>query len=366
MKTSQILKAFALTLAVLASSTVGGNVIPASSAILQTFEYDGDPPDEPSIPNHIMQLNGGRIGSMGAGVLPTDGINLSQLTSEAARLDGRIDFLDTKVDEEVNRLDNGIARIDTDLVRIDGRVDAEQSERIDEINRLDQLLESEQAAREGEILRLDQRVDGETAARTAATAFLTEIIEGEITERSSHIRKVEPGAAGSTQDVYEEIHIGPNSLVTFEDASAGVQVLTAQDSAGNIIPIDVRTGLNVDGNLTVNNIAVATRDDLTPVNTRIDGVESRVNTLENRVGSLESNVRRNTRGIAMVAAMTSPTLRAGMNNAFDLNVAHFHDQTAMSASYARRINENLQVSVSGATDESARDAVIRGGFGLQW
>ncbi|MEX0324190.1 MAG: YadA-like family protein, partial [Puniceicoccaceae bacterium] len=85
-----------------------------------------------------------------------------------------------------------------------------------------------------------------------------------------------------------------------------------------------------------------------------------------RISSVEDKVESNTRGIAMVAAMTSPTVREGMENALDFSLAHFDGETGAAISYARRVNENVQLNIAAASDTDFEETVVRGGVSLQW
>jgi hypothetical protein len=85
-----------------------------------------------------------------------------------------------------------------------------------------------------------------------------------------------------------------------------------------------------------------------------------------RISSVEDKVESNTRGIAMVAALTSPTVREGMENALDFSLAHFDGETGAAISYARRVNENVQLNIAAASDTDFEETVVRGGVSLQW
>ena len=81
---------------------------------------------------------------------------------------------------------------------------------------------------------------------------------------------------------------------------------------------------------------------------------------------LRSDIEQNTRGIAMVAAMTNTTVEAGKTHGVDFNVAQFQSETGMSFGYANRINENMQIHVAAASTTDFDEAVGRIGVSYQW
>jgi hypothetical protein len=146
------------------------------------------------------------------------------------------------------------------------------------------------------------------------------------------------------------IHIGANSLITNE--VAGQQQLYAADVNDNPININVMNG----SDLLVNNVSVATDADVTNErNARISA--------DNALGS---RIDENSRGIAMVAAMTNTTVAPGMTHGVDFNIAQFQDETGMSFGYANRINENLQIHAAAASTADLDEAVVRMGISVQW
>ncbi len=74
----------------------------------------------------------------------------------------------------------------------------------------------------------------------------------------------------------------------------------------------------------------------------------------------------NTRGIAMVAALTHTTILPGMKNALDISAAYFEGETGVAISYSRRINENTQINFAAASTTDFKESVVRGGIGWQW
>jgi hypothetical protein len=82
--------------------------------------------------------------------------------------------------------------------------------------------------------------------------------------------------------------------------------------------------------------------------------------------NLQNDIDTNTRGIAMVAAMTNTTIQAGMTNAMDFNMATFEGEAGFGFGYARKINENLQIHTAVASTTDFEEAVARLGVSYQW
>ena len=81
---------------------------------------------------------------------------------------------------------------------------------------------------------------------------------------------------------------------------------------------------------------------------------------------LQSNIDENTRGIAMVAAMTNTTVDTGKTHGVDFNMAQFQSETGFAFGYANRINENVQVHTSVASTTDFDESVVRLGVAVQW
>ncbi len=88
--------------------------------------------------------------------------------------------------------------------------------------------------------------------------------------------------------------------------------------------------------------------------------------LSHRIDSNRTQIDKNTRGIAMVAAMTNTTIQPGMKQAIDFNLAQFDDATGFAFGYGYRVNENLQINAAGASTTDLDEAVARLGVSYQW
>ena len=186
--------------------------------------------------------------------------------------------------------------------------------------------------------------------------------------------KDEVGLAGViTKDkVTGEIHIGENSLITNE--IGGEQLLYAENALGDAIAINITNGskLLIEGDLVATQLYAdqAEADAKAYTDTReglirADFAAGDAN-LQSQIDSNKSDIERNARGIAMVAALQHTTVLPGMNNALDVGAAHFEGETGMSLNYARRVNENVQFNFGAAATTDFEESVIKAGIGVQW
>ena len=81
---------------------------------------------------------------------------------------------------------------------------------------------------------------------------------------------------------------------------------------------------------------------------------------------LQGNIDENTRGIAMVAAMTNTRVEAGKCHGIDFNISQFQSETGFAFGYANRVNENVQIHCAIASTTDFDEAVGRIGVSYQW
>ena len=103
---------------------------------------------------------------------------------------------------------------------------------------------------------------------------------------------------------------------------------------------------------------------------RVNGVQiDLANETNNRIAAdnaLRAGIDENTRGIAMVAAMTNTRVEAGKTHGIDFNMAQFQSETGFAFGYANRVNENVQVHGSLASTTDLDESVVRVGVSVQW
>ncbi|MDR1280547.1 MAG: YadA-like family protein [Opitutaceae bacterium] len=102
-------------------------------------------------------------------------------------------------------------------------------------------------------------------------------------------------------------------------------------------------------------------------------LDNRVTSLEGRTSALEARTARNTRdiktlrrGISMAAALQTPVIGEGKNNAAKIGVAYFDGETGLAAGYARRLNSAVTVNAEVATTDDFDDVMARAGVNYTW
>ncbi|MFN6016120.1 MAG: hypothetical protein ACK49N_00985 [Verrucomicrobiota bacterium] len=174
---------------------------------------------------------------------------------------------------------------------------------------------------------------------TTGLAATKKIADDEVAIRTALIRE-ENG----------QIHIGQNSLVTSE--AGGFQELSAQDALGGSLDINVTNG----SDLRIDGVSVATDDDISAIRNEFQAADR----------NLRNDIDTNTRGIAMVAAMTNTTIRDGMTQGVDFNISQFEGETGFAFGYAHKINENMQLHGAAASTTDFEESVGRLGVSFQW
>lgn len=141
--------------------------------------------------------------------------------------------------------------------------------------------------------------------------------------------------------------------IEFAEADTALGVRIDDEISARIVGDDsVRSEFATADSLIRNEFAAA---DTTERNARIAA--------DNR---LQSNIDENTRGIAMVAAMTNTRVEAGKTHGVDFNMAQFQSETGFAFGYANRVNENVQVHTSVASTTDFDENVVRVGVSVQW
>jgi hypothetical protein len=266
--------------------------------------------------------SGEKITGVADGTDPNDAVNKGQLDAETA---ARIADVDA---EEARALAaEGV---------LDDKIDQEVQDRIADVN-------AEEAARIAD-------VDAEEARALAAEEVLDDKIDQEVQDRIADVNAEE---AARIADVNAE-EAARIADVNAEEARALL--------AENVLQ----------GNINLEAAARASED--TVLHNRINqeqsiraaedaSIRNEFRAADQKLGD---RISTNTRGIAMVAAMTNTTVQPGMKQAVDFNVAQFEGETGFAFGYSYRVNENLQIQGAGATTTDVEESVVRLGMSYQW
>ena len=197
------------------------------------------------------------------------------------------------------------------------------------------------------------QVTAEATTRAAADTVLTTNLASEVTNRIADVNAEEARA------------LAAEGVLTTGLASEVTNRTNADTTLQSNIDAEALTRGNADTLLQSNIAAEA----LTRSN-RDTTLQSNIsNETNQRIAgdrALGERIDTNTRGIAMVAAMTNTSVAPGMKQAVDFNVANFEGETGFGLGYAYRVNENLQVHSAAASTNDMGESVVRVGLSYQW
>jgi hypothetical protein len=276
---------------------------------------------------------------------------IADVDAEEARAIAAEGVLDGKITTEKTERQAADATLTTNLSNevtrataaegvLDGKITAETTRATAAEGVLDGKITTEKTQRQAADATLTTNLATEKTERQAADATLDTKLANYQTAQSTLIRKSANG----------QIHIGENSLITQE--IGGVQKLFAQDGSGKAINIDVSNG----SDLLVNGVSVATDDDISAIRSDYQAADR----------NLRNDIDTNTRGVAMVAAMTNTTIRDGMTQGVDFNISQFEGETGFAFGYAHKVNENVQIHGAAASTTDFEESVGRLGVSFQW
>ncbi|RRJ94978.1 hypothetical protein Ga0100231_012250 [Opitutaceae bacterium TAV4] len=306
-------------------------------------------------------------------------------------------------------------RADADIA-LQSNIDTETAARVAADN-------AEADARAAADVALQNNIDTETTRATGAEAALGVQISNEVATRESLIRQETDGSihignnslitneVGGQQQLYAQ-DAGGNAIdidvtngsklrqdgvlvATVDNVAAAVATETTRATArenqieADSITRDNALGVRIDNEAATRAAADtqlqanidATRADLhaevvaetnrartveTALDNRVTGVENRVSNLESRTAQNSRDIKTLRRGISMAAALQTPVIGEGKNNAAKLGVAYFDGETGLAAGYARRLNESVTVNAEIATTNDFDDVMARAGVNYTW
>lgn len=284
-----------------------------------------------------------------AGIVDEDGNLVSILagvavdTADSDPLNWRIDLDDPSLNVNDILIDSQVTTNDGNLT-VGGNAEIAGSLKVDGVD-------------VATVTDIDDAFDAQALVDAAQDQEIAKIAT-EIADRTALIRREADGL----------IHIGDNSMI-YDDTQAGSDRLTSSKSllilgGGATTDIQVDANLEVLGDATFRQNVFVDGDIF--VGGRAQGLQAQTDANTAAIANNRRDIEKNRRGIAMVAAMTQSTVLPGMTHALDANVAHFEGKTGMAVSYSRRINENVQLNLAGASTTDFKESVIRGGIGVQW
>lgn len=287
----------------------------------------------------------------------------NNITSEATRAKAVEASLDGKISTEQLRATAAESKLTTDLASEVAK--ARQAE-----SGLQDNIFAETARAQGVETTLNNKVAAEaTTARAAETQLGGRItsLDNDLSagERAINVGSVSLGGNKILSMQGNDLHIGQNSLV-FSDSTGGTDYNTISTTTGDLRLQNGNVKISQAGDVIARSASVQS---LAVGGRTVSGIATASgydNTLLTTAGYVQATKTELQRGIVMTAALQTPTIDAGKNNAVKFSTAGYGGKAGFSFGFARRIWKGLSADVEAAADDSFEDGVVRGGVNYSW
>ena len=282
----------------------------------------------------------GKITTEVTGLKAADVALASKITTEVTGLKAADVALDGKITTEVN------VRQAADLA-LGSQIAIEKQDRISADAAT--LIDAKQYTDKGINAEAQARIAGDSQTLTSAKAYTTEQVAAE-----GDVRK----AADLLLDEKIIKESGERKAAIIEEARQRIEAIEKEEKSrlAAINVIDKKFTEQVDG-----------------LGRRVLSLENRMSSAENvlqdhetRLVGAEQNIQQLQRGVAMVAALQTPVIEYGSNNAMKFSMANYGSENGFSFGYARRLFKGFSADVEAATTSQFEEAVIRGGINFSW
>ena len=337
----------------------GGNLVVEGNSTLGNAATDTTTVNGALVANNGLDATNDKITNLAAGTVATDAANLGQVNAGDATLQ-------TNINSEATTRAAADATLTTNLAtEVTARTNADTT--------LTTNLANEVTARTNADATLTTNLATEVTARTNADTTLTTNLANEVTTRAAADTAIRGEVAAADNLVRTQFAAADTALgtaVRSEFAAADTALggrIDSEISARIAGDTTVRTEFAAADTLIRTQFAAAD----TALGTAVRNEFAAADTTERNAriagdSTLQSNIDENTRGIAMVAAMTNTQVAAGKTHGVDFNMAQFQSETGFGFGYANRINENVQVHTSVASTTDFDESVVRVGVAYQW
>ncbi len=247
--------------------------------------------------------------------------------------------------------------IDGVSVATDADVAAEASTRLAADETLQDNIDAEASTRLAADETLQSNIDDEASTRLAADETLQSNIDDEVSNRIVDVNAEESRAIAAE---------GVLTTGLSNEISNRIVDVNAEESRAIAAEGVLTSGLNTERSQRIAE-DLDIRGDFAAADTAIrNEFAAGDRRLQNQIDSNSHQIDQNTRGIAMVAAMTNTTIQPGMKQAIDFNLAQFEGETGFGFGYGYRVNEHLQINAAGASTTDFEESVVRLGLSYQW
>ena len=180
---------------------------------------------------------------------------------------------------------------------------------------------------------LDGKISAETTRATAAEGVLTTNLNKEVADRIADVNAEEAARIAA---------------VTAEANTRAAADTTLQANIDSEIAARIADVNTEETRARAAETALAGR--ATALEGRATALEGRTTALEGRVGRAEGRINSLRKGVSMAAALQTPVIEAGKQNAVKAGVATVDGAQGFGIAVARRINDSVQVNLDVATD----------------
>ncbi|MFT4175516.1 MAG: hypothetical protein QM627_02565 [Luteolibacter sp.] len=227
------------------------------------------------------------------------------------------------------------------------------------------------------------QLDAEATARANADTALQNNIDTEAATRAAEDTLIRDEFRAADTALQNNINAEAATRAS-EDAHIRNEFRTADTALQNNIDAEAATRASEDAHIR-NEFRTADANIIADYTQKIDAEESaRIfndNQIRDEFRAADADIRnefraadrklkraidKNTRGIAMVAAMTNTRVEAGKTHGVDFNISQFSSSTGFAFGYANRINDKVQLQAALASSEDFEEAVGRIGVSVQW
>ena len=380
----------------------GGNLVVEGNSTLGDAATDTTTVNGALVANNGLDATNDKITNLAAGTVATDAANLGQVNAGDATLQTNINneattraaadtTLTTNLANEVTARTSADTTLTTNLANeVTARTAAdatlttnlanEVTARTNADTTLTTNLANEVTARTNADTTLTTNLANEVTARTAADTTLTTNLANEVTARTNadtairgEFAAADTALGTAVRSEFAAADTVERNARTAADTAIRGEFATADTALGGRIDSEISARIAGDTAVRSEFAAADTveRNARTAADTAIRGEFAAADTTERNAriagdSSLQSNIDENTRGIAMVAAMTNTQVEAGKTHGVDFNMAQFQSETGFGFGYANRINENVQVHTSVASTTDFDESVVRVGVAYQW
>jgi hypothetical protein len=302
-------------------NTILGDTVTNTTAISGAATVGGTLAVTGATTTHGINNSNTQITGVAAGVAPTDAANVGQVTTVATDLATEV----TRATTAEGVLTTGLSNEVTRATAAEGVLTTGLA---NEVTNRGIAVANEATARAAADSGLQTSINTEVTRATNAEGVLTTGLANEVTNRTNAVT-AEATARAAADTAEATARAAADTLIRHD---FGV----ADTTLSNQITAEANTRAAEDAHL------------------------------QSQINSSSRQIDRNTRGIAMVAAMTNTTIQAGMKQAIDFNLSQFDCQTGFAFGYGYKVNENLQINAAGGSTTDFNEGVFRLGLSYQW